>query len=139
MQKKAIRLATKSNYHAHTVPLFKEIEILPLPNLIEHSKIVFMYEYVNGKLPKSFQDIWIKNGDRNPLSLRNADKFYIPFVRCATKDTLPLKSFPSLWNEFSTLDILRNCQTKKQFSTTLKKHFLDNLIFVCHRNPCPVC
>jgi len=33
-QKSAIRITTNSKYNAHTQPLFKKLEILPLPDLL---------------------------------------------------------------------------------------------------------
>ena len=38
MQKKAIRNITKSQYTAHTAPLFTELKILPLNHLITYTK-----------------------------------------------------------------------------------------------------
>jgi len=40
-QKAAIRIITKSSYNAHTQPLFKRLEILPLESLIKYHKLVF--------------------------------------------------------------------------------------------------
>jgi hypothetical protein len=42
-QKTAIRLICNKNFNAHTEPLFRKLEILKLPDLIELSKVKFMY------------------------------------------------------------------------------------------------
>ena len=42
LQKSAIRIISGAKYNAHTEPLFKKLEILPLPDLITFSKIQFI-------------------------------------------------------------------------------------------------
>ncbi len=74
MQKKAIRIVCNANYLDHTGPLFKQQKILPLEKLIKLSALKFMHKYTHGKLPLSFNEIWITNRQRNPnIELRNAD------------------------------------------------------------------
>jgi sulfur relay (sulfurtransferase) DsrF/TusC family protein len=46
-QKKAIRIINLAPYNSHNEPLFKKSEILPLKNLIEYFKLLFMYDYKN--------------------------------------------------------------------------------------------
>ncbi len=48
-------------YSTHTEPLFKLIEILPLPSLTVFFKIQFMQLHVRGHLPASFNNLWITN------------------------------------------------------------------------------
>jgi hypothetical protein len=42
-QKQAIRIVCNAPFRAHTAPLFKELKILPLDQLIEYSRIKFMH------------------------------------------------------------------------------------------------
>ena len=71
MQKRAIRIVTNKRYNSHTVPIFKDLEILPLKESAIYTKILFIYDYINGKLPESFLNIWLKRRDLNPRILRN--------------------------------------------------------------------
>jgi hypothetical protein len=50
-QKAAIRIASQVKYSAHTEPLFKSLEILNLPSLIDYFKIQFINQYVRALLP----------------------------------------------------------------------------------------
>jgi hypothetical protein len=69
--KEAIRIVCHAGYRDHTNPLFKQIRILPLENLIKYSNLKFMHNYVHGKLPFSFNETWVTNRARNPnLELR---------------------------------------------------------------------
>ena len=65
LQKAAIRILSGSSYNSHTEPLFKKLEILPLPDLISCAKIQFMQRFVQKNLPISFNDTWAYNSIRN--------------------------------------------------------------------------
>jgi hypothetical protein len=56
-QKAAVRLISNSCYRAHTEPIFKSLNTLPLPSLIEYFKLQFMQRFVQGHLPPSFNNI----------------------------------------------------------------------------------
>ena len=65
IQKSAIRVITGSAYNSHTEPLFKKLQILPLPDLILFNKLQFMQSFNQNLLPSSFNDTWVKNSIRN--------------------------------------------------------------------------
>ena len=78
-QKEAIRIITNSGYRDHTAPLFAQLKILPLDQLIKYNALKFMHSYHNNTLPISFYQMWTLNRERNPdRVLRNADQFYVP-------------------------------------------------------------
>ena len=56
LQKTAVRIISGSAYNAHTEPLFKSLEILPLPDLILFSKLQFMQKFTQNFLPISFSE-----------------------------------------------------------------------------------
>ena len=67
LQKRAIRIISKSKFHAHTDPLFKELKMLKLDSIIRfHICIVninydickFMILYRHGLLPESFDNMF---------------------------------------------------------------------------------
>jgi hypothetical protein len=142
-QKDAVRIVTKSSYNAHTEPLFKILGILPFNSLINYFKIQFMFYFKNNLLPLAFENTWTTNAERHnaaQLSLRTNDDYFIPFARLSQIDSLPLISFPKLWNELDD-DSIKNSITKTEFNTKLKRHFLNSLNenFVCSRLFCPNC
>ena len=98
-QKQAIRIISNSSYRAHTAPLFKQLKILPLDQLITYANIKFMHCYYFKQLPLSFAGIWTRNEERNPVRLlRNANDYYIPAHRVEFVKRLPLYVFPAAWN-----------------------------------------
>ena len=143
-QKSAVRIVSGSRYNAHTEPIFKKLNILPLPSLIEYFKIQFMQRFVQGFLPSSFENVWetnqIRRLDEDQVVLRNDGDFYVSFARTNALLSHPLVAFPRLWNEFPDEDIkfIRNIP---KFNLKLKTHFLNKLNenFVCQRLFCPSC
>ena len=63
-QKNAIRMLNSAKYNAHTEPLFKSCDILPLNSLIEFFQIQFFDNFIIGELPTSFDNYWLRNEDR---------------------------------------------------------------------------
>jgi hypothetical protein len=140
-QKKAIRIITKSKYNAHTQPLFKQKNILPLTDLINMSKIQFMYDYRMNRTPSSFDQMWIRNVDRlmNIHNLRiTTNEFYVEISRQPRFNLFPLYNYPVLWNTLVN-DDLRGLETKKQFTAELKQDMLSSLVVDCNRLFCYVC
>jgi hypothetical protein len=125
MQKKAIRVICNASYRAHTAPLFKELKILPLDELIKYSNVKFMHFYYLKQLPMSFNGMWITNEERNPERvLRNANDLYVPAHRLEMVKRMPLFAFPTVWN-----NALGNKNNRKHhaYMRELKSLLLSNL------------
>ena len=106
VQRKALRLVSKSKYNAHTDPLFRQHNILKLSDLIKLNQTIFVRQYKNGKLPisfhKFFQDIPLdeqksRDDDYNLKLKADADKslLYFPgnqIIRAWNSNNLLIKS-----------------------------------------------
>ena len=88
----------------HTEPLFKKLQVLPLPDLITFSKLQFMHRFSQKFLPSSFNDTWIKNSIRNigenEIQLQNFNQLQHAHSSLSSLDVFPLYNFPKLWQEF---------------------------------------
>ena len=125
-QKEAIRVVCNSPYRAHTAPLFRQMNILPLDELIKYSSLKLMHNYMNRKLPFSFNETWITNRQRNPeRNLRNTDDLYIPAHYFATVKRFPIFNFPRLWNDEPDRKLI---PTLNPYLRTLKKALLDSIV-----------
>ena len=144
MQKSAIRIVSGASYNAHTEPLFKKLEILPLPDLISYTKIQFMHRFTQKFLPSSFCDTWVLNSIRNigenEIQLRNHDQIQHFHSNMAKLDIFPLFHFPKIWQDFGDEQI-KIIRKPTVFDSKLKKYFLDDLstIIICDRLLCPAC
>jgi len=114
VQKKAIRIISKSAYNAHTAPLFNNLKILPLDLIIRQANLMFMHSVHYNYSPTSFQQVWqlnaVRHGDRN---LRNNDHYNLPVPRTEQFKRLPLYSLPLEWNKSEELSLYNNRTTFK--------------------------
>ena len=142
-QKMALRIVHNSSFNAHTEPLFKKSNILPLPKLIEYFKLQFMQRYIIHETPSSFDNMWQKNEERRrhlEHSLRNMSDFFIPPSRLVSTDNFPLVLFPQLWNNFDNV-LIKSIVSKTEFNSKLKCYLLKDLSenVKCNRLLCPSC
>ena len=130
-----------SPYNAHTEPLFKKLEILPLPDLISYTKIQFIHRFTQKFLPTSFCDTWVRNSIRNigenEIQLRNHDQIQHFHSNMAKLDIFSLFHFPKIWQDFGNEQIKIICKPTV-FDSKLKIYFLDDLstIVICDRLLC---
>ena len=149
LQKSALRIISHSKYNAHTEPIFKSLNILPLESLVRFFNLQLMQHYHQGFLPSSFNLVWITNQERRTEEGRNEDhrmllrtnqNLYIPFARLTFSQKFPLINLPKTWINFANenIKILRN---KVEFNFELKKHLLNELssVITCNRLLCPAC
>ena len=82
LQKRAMRIISKSCYGAHTEPIFKNLCILPLNDmyLAEIGKIMFQYK--TGLLPDVFNNTFLRRNQVHGYDTRNASSFHVP--KCTT-------------------------------------------------------
>ena len=91
LQKKAIRIITKSKNNAHTIPLFQETNILPFEKLMLQRKLLFMHSIHNDYAPISFADSFVKNNNRDIVyELRNGDAYQVPAARIELFKKFPI-------------------------------------------------
>ena len=112
VQRKAIRVLTRSRYDEHSDPLFRKHEILKLGDLIQLNQTLFVRQYKNGKLPDSFtgffQDVPLneqksRDDDYNlkQNQINNNTLLYFPssqIIRSWNQNSILLKSEADITN-----------------------------------------
>ena len=139
----ALRIVTNSSFNAHTEPLKKKLNILPLFKLIEYFKLQFMHRYIIQETPASFNNMWVRNEERRrpqDHSLRIQQEFFIQPTRLTSTDNFPLVLFPQLWNNFNDVTI-KSITSSNDFNVKLESHLLKDLSenYKCERLLCPHC
>ena len=77
-QKRIIRNITNSEFLAHTSPLFKDLDLLKLPDLTVHETLKFVHAYEHENLPESLlADKAKKCSDIHSYGTRQKDDFYL--------------------------------------------------------------
>jgi hypothetical protein len=147
-QKQAIRLISGSKYNAHTQPIFKNLEILPLTQLITFFNLKFMHSFIYKSIPKAFHETWITNAqyraqinlNLDQRAMRNDEDIFIPPFRTDFIGRKPYFNLPKLWNNI-TEPSLKYQPNKVSFNIGLKKSLINvlNDNYVCNRLLCPHC
>ena len=81
IQKNDLRKRSRAGFNAHTTPLFKSLNILKVYDQITLLNCLFVHDYLNGKLPKSFYNTFTKlsgvpaliGSNNNVVSTINSD------------------------------------------------------------------
>ena len=124
IQKRALRTITKANYNSHTEPLFRKCEILKIEDQYEHQTSLFMYDFVNNLLPKSFVNSFKLNIELIPdRTTRQSILFFIPKAKNQFVSKLPHITFSQIWNKWKPL--IDSNLPRHLFKRTLKSHMLD--------------
>ena len=78
----ALRIITKLGFNAHTNPLFKELKILKLEDHTTLLNCFFIHDYFNKRLPKSFDNTFVKLDEMTSINTRNSTLgcIFIPSV-----------------------------------------------------------
>jgi len=122
-----------AKYNAHSEPLFKHLEILPLPKLILYFNLKFMHDYKYGFLPSAFLTYWptvreFRNTKVDDLELRNDLDLFTPVPRLVSTARFPFFNLPQIWNTFDhnfpQISIIWN---RQKFRLNLKTQLLSKL------------
>ena len=120
MQKKSIRLITKSKSNTPPYPLFAQLSILPFEHLITLTSGQLIHSIYHKYSPKALHNLWLTNDQRGiNHDLRDAHLLYVPFARTEHVKRLPYFAFPKLWNEMPDFKLTSNPVT---FKIALKFH-----------------
>jgi hypothetical protein len=98
LQKRAIRILNKSEFHAHTNPLFKKLNILKFEYIRLLQLGQFMYCHKNSLLPKSFNSMFVLNNQVHTYVTRHSKAFHVPLCRTNIKQFCVRFQGPKLFN-----------------------------------------
>ena len=126
----------------HTDPKFRKQGILKVNDLFEYQSILFMYDYISGKLPRSFAGTFPLNQDMQQThTTRQSDLLYIPRYSSRYAQKLPEFHLPKIWNNWvrslpqnSSRNIIKKF-TKSKLLRSYPEHVkCENIHCIeCHR------
>ena len=141
LQKRAIRTINKAAFNSHTDPLFRSSQILKLDDLYHYTSSLFMFDYVNRNLPRSFDNVFPLNRDvQFNKETRQSNLMYIQRCPSCFSSNLPLYSLPQVWNKWSNL--ASGVTSRGQFKKLVKSSLLlsyPNQVKKCLNKYCPDC
>ena len=137
LQKKTVRIITKSKYNSHTEPLFKKLNLLTVKDIHTLSKLKFFFKLENNLLPPYF---WIYMFSANKTRTRSKD----PYQQLIPKTTIFSEtirfSLPILLQNTPPI-IKEKAQTHSfnGYTTYIKKYLIGQYTTECKKAKCYVC
>ena len=125
LQKKAIRIISKSNYLDHTAPLFKSLKLLTVYNVFDLSCILFIYKCLNYDYAPELRMRIQKNSECHGYNTRNCNLFRnINIERLKICQRSFLNHGINLWNTLTS--DTRQSKSIYILKNTMKVNLLNN-------------
>ena len=125
LQKKAIRMITNSNYRSPSAPLFLQLQVLPVDELVSLSCLIFMYKSQSEQNSSFLKDVFIINSTVHQYNTRQRNLIHQPLARTQTA----LNSFVVVsikeWNKFPQNK--RSSPTLSKFKLSCRIYLFQNL------------
>ena len=106
LQKMAIRIICNTRKYSSTSEQFKKLEMLKLPDLYRYSVNIFMYNYINNKLPLIFNDYFVNLTDTHSHNTRKKQSFRIPIYKSKIGNNFIKKRGIIYWQELAESIVL---------------------------------
>ena len=126
-----ILLTFAESFHDHVTPLYKELKMLKIRDIVSLNNFLLIHDYFNDNLPKSFAGFFSLASDIHNHNTRNAScgNLFIPdsesvrYGRNSIKNASIL-SWNNLIKKFPAIDLLHFSRSK--FKTFIVNDFLDS-------------
>lgn len=125
MQKRIVRNITKSEFLAHTSPLFKELNILKFDDINYLETIKVIYNYEHGNLPISLLAKTPKCTDIHEYNTRFRDNFHLKHFSTETASiNSVINRGMEIWNKLD--NSIRSETNIKNFSNRIKSNIIES-------------
>ena len=118
LQKKCIRIISKSSYDAHTEPLFKALRILKFANIYKFQVGKMMFLFRKGLLPSAFCNMFPLRNTFHSYNTRTCEHFHVASYRTNIRSFAIRFQGPKLFNSFDSS--LKNANSISSFKTQLR-------------------
>ena len=103
LQKKAVRIITKSAYNSHSDPLFKTLWLLKIHDIYKCNVLKFFYQHCHGQLPFFLQNIDFKpRSDIHEYNTRQKTNLCTNKTRTSSAQTSIRNITPKIINKTSS-------------------------------------
>ena len=124
LQKRCIRIVNKKDYDKPSMPLFKEMRILQLPDLIYLNTANMMYKVCNELAPGRISSMFRLSSSVHQYKTRQHSTLYIPKFKTNAKQFTFQVVGSQLWNSLSSE--IKSCKTLSSFKYKLKQTIINN-------------
>ena len=130
LQKKIVRIITFSRFDASTHMIFRDLNILPLYNLVQNRISFFMYKHVHGLLPEVMNDLYTINNEIHTHNTRQCHLFHINkgYTNVYARSFSNIS--PRVWNALQKkIDVKVSISKFKKLS---KRYFLEHILEISY-------
>ena len=129
LQKKAIRAISFADFHEHTSPIFKDLNILKLKDMFELQVSNLMWDFDHGTLPPSLSRYFKRCNSMHNLNTRQAQHGKLYVKKCNTL-TYGLNSFyvqgSKILNKLMDTDLYTKSRSKESFVKKIKIKLIES-------------
>ena len=124
LQKRVIRIISKSTFDSHSDPIFKELELLKLFDIRQLQLGKLMFSFNHSLLPPKFNDYFSLNKQVHSYATRYANDFHLPFCRTNLRKFSVSFQGPTYYNSLE--NDIKQSYSLNSFKTKLKKNIYVN-------------
>ena len=123
LQKRAIRIISRSTYNAPTTELFKKLNIMKLDDIHHNQLGKLMYGVTKSTLPGPLRSKFTINTDIHDHNTRQQNDLHIPLYKSHIVFLSFLHKGPELW--CSLPQSIKSAPSYASFASRLPKHFIN--------------
>ena len=125
LQNRAVRFISFASFRSPAAPLYSNLKILPLNNIIFLQKSIFMHSHHNKNLPTVFQDYCHQPTHAYPTRYATSSNYVLPLSTTNRGQSSIKFSGPKAWAEVP--NDLKEVAFRKPFSKKLKDYILKDI------------
>jgi len=141
LQKRAVRIISLSKYNAHTEPIFKELKLLKVPDILRLQELKFYYKFKHGNLPSYLMEMpFYSNTETHNYNTRQQNNIHQPLARHEYAKKCLRIDLPHVINT-TPVNILEkvNTHSLNGFSWYIKQSILQSYQNSCTIENCYIC
>lgn len=141
LQKKAIRILSLSKYNAHTEPIFKDLNLLKVTDILKLQELKFYYKFKHNLLPSYLLTLpFSSNNETHNHNTRQQNNIHLTLVKHEYAKKCIRFNLPRLINASPAL-ILDKVSTHSLdgFSWYIKRQIIQSYESTCAIHGCYIC
>ena len=141
LQKRCVRIITRSKYNAHTQPLMKQLNILSVPDMLLLNSMKFYYKYKHKKVLDYFASFTLHTqGSTHDYNTRQRDDIRTNRTRINLTEKCLRNYLPKAINSIPN-HILTRIDTHiiEGFASAVKHYLISTYSIECQDENCYVC
>ena len=140
LQKKALRIITKSKFNSHTEPLFRELSILKVEHIFQMQCLKVYYNVINERTHDFFSKMFKLNSRMHSHETRQKNYIHIAGTRTISAKQCIRQYIPTVLTSIPTLVSDKiTTHSYAGFSRYAKQYFIQLYKYECVISNCYIC